>query len=705
MTTNRRRRRSRWHVAPLLAVFAALAAGLAPATAQPALAATPDLTLTADTSYDVDPDKNRVHVTVNLTATNHLKDTKTRQFYFDRAYLAVQPGTVDFKVTSRTGSPSVHVVARKADHTLLRIDFGGRLPAGASRAFGLTFDIADPGGAPTRQIRIGASLVTFPAWAFASDSTPGGTVTVTFPPGFNVEVQSDQLGEPTTDETGRIVYRTGTLAQPLAFFAYFVADRPNAYTETHRSVEIDGRPLEITIRAWPDDPAWAERVGSLLETGVPALSKAIGLPWLGERPLVVAEAISRSTSGFSGRYDPATGRIEIAYYADSLVVLHEGAHAWFDGSLLADRWATEGFASLYALQAATSLGEKVTAPPLTPELTAARMPLNAWGPAGTDATAGEDYGYAASAELARLIAERAGPTGLQSVWEAARTGVGAYQPAGLSPAGRGMATMSASGGAAAASDVVAIEAGSPPPDWRGLLDLLEDRTGARYDDLWRVWVVRHEDASLLDARSDVRRRYEEIVTRAGEWQLPVIVRQAMRAWQFDQARELLDAANRVLDDRDAVTLAAREAGLKLPSGLEAAFESDRGFVAAAAEADAELATIEAYGAAAAARPASPDIIEQVGMWWATPDADLSRAAEAFSTGDLHESVSASIVARLTWQGARELGRNRVMTMIAALLAAGVAVTFLVGRVRSFNRRRSRRRYIAQARPAGDGGGR
>ena len=70
------------------------------------------------------------------------------------------------------------------------------------------------------------------------------------------------------------------------------------------------------------------------------------------------EAISRNATGFAGRYNPPAGTIEIAYYADTFVVLHEAAHAWFDGGLLADRWASEGFASWYALQAATAIGEK-----------------------------------------------------------------------------------------------------------------------------------------------------------------------------------------------------------------------------------------------------------------------------------------------------------------------------------------------------------
>jgi hypothetical protein len=44
------------------------------------------------------------------------------------------------------------------------------------------------------------------------------------------------------------------------------------------------------------------------------------------------------------------------------------AHAWFDGGLLADRWANEGFASWYALDAAAKLKLKVAPAELTPEM-------------------------------------------------------------------------------------------------------------------------------------------------------------------------------------------------------------------------------------------------------------------------------------------------------------------------------------------------
>src|SRR5207253_761642 len=98
-------------------------------------------------------------------------------------------------------------VARKAStYTLLRIDFGKQLGAGASRTFKLTFDITDPGGAATRTTRIGTTLVSFGAWGFGSSGTPGGTVSVVFPKGFNVDVDAAGLGKPVTDSAGNVTF-------------------------------------------------------------------------------------------------------------------------------------------------------------------------------------------------------------------------------------------------------------------------------------------------------------------------------------------------------------------------------------------------------------------------------------------------------------------------------------------------------------------
>jgi hypothetical protein len=665
--------------AAVLAVVLGPLAGLladTPLAAPAAAAAGTGLTLTADTRYVVDPAKHRVHVAVALTVTNHRSDTKTHHYFFDRAYLAVQPGTTAFRIASAGTTPAVHVAKRAKSYVLLRIDFGKRLGAGQTRRLNLAFDIPDPGGAATRTTRIGASLVSFGAWGFGATGSPGGGVTVVFPKGYAVQVDAAGLKPPTTDAAGNIVYATGPLANPLTFFAYFIADRPSAYRETTIQVAIGGATVPIAIHAWPDDPAWAKRVTTLLKRGLPALAKDIGLPWSVDGPLVVSEALSRSSAGFSGRYDPAAGQIDIAYYASPMVILHEAAHAWFDGSLLADRWANEGFASYYALRAAATIGEKrVTAPKLTKQLAAVRVPLNAWAAPvpGAAPSAVENAEYAASFRLASLIGARATPAKLQAVWQAIREHRAAYQPVG---ARAGLETI----------DEV--------PDWRGFLDILEDRTGSTFDDLWRAWVVRPGEDALLGQRSAAQARYADVATRADPWLLPRVVRDSLRVWQYDQANELLDSASMALDARDAVAAAAAGAGLEPPSTMETDFESPRGFAVTSAEADAELAAINAYREAATTKPLQPSIFHQVGLWSSDPSAAMAAAAAAFTAGDLRGAVEAAGFAKQIWTGADEIGRNRLVAIGLSLAALIVGV---VVAIRWYRDRSSRRRWY-MARP-------
>ena len=511
-----------------------------PAATAEVRAAAPDLTIVADARYDVQPAQRRVRVTLDLTLTNHLVDTKTTRYFFDKAYLAVLPGTKAFGLTwDGSGTPTVTATKTTKDYTLLRLGLAQRLYGGKSARYRLRFDLPDPGGSATRDIRIGDALVSFPVWGFGSDATAGGSVLVVFPKGFSVAVQAGSIPRPTTDASGRVIFRSGTLAKPLSFFAYLVADRPGAYTDRAVKATVGGTPVEMRVQSWPDDKPWAKRVGDLMAKALPVLGTQVGLPWPRTDALTVREAVSHSTGGYAGLFDPAQGLVEVAYYADSFVVLHELAHGWFNGALLADRWANEGFASYYALQAAAALKIKATGDVLTTKLQASKVPLNAWGPIGRDTGATEDYGYAASLALAKAIGERAGPDALQAVWADAAGRVGAYQP----PAGGTPETVDGA------------------PDWRGLLDLLDAETGKPFDDLWRTWVARDEDLPLLDARAAARQAYDRVVGDAGDWSLPRPIRDAMRAWRFDDATRLLGEASAVLSRRTTIESAADALGL------------------------------------------------------------------------------------------------------------------------------------------------
>jgi hypothetical protein len=652
-------------LAPSL-LAAVVAAGLvvAPAGIREARAATPDLTIVGEARYEVVPEEKVVRVTVDLVARNHLRDTAARRYFFDRAFLAVPPATTAFAITSPSGKPSVRVSRRRADHQVLALSFGQRIGSGKTASFRLTFDLPDPGGEPARDVRVGGALVTFPAWAYGyPNGVAGSSVTVVFPKGYAAHVEAGELPAPTTDAAGRTIFSTGPLPDATAFSAWFVAEGTAAYVDTRLDLEVGGSPAAVTVRAWPDDAEWGTRVGGLFERGLPVLGELTGVRWERTQPLIVQEAVSRSVGGHAGLFDPAAGRMEIAYYADSFVILHEAAHAWFNGALLADRWANEAFASYYAVATAGRLDEAIAPAGLTDELRDARIPLNAWA-AGQTQPAPEDrlterYAYAASYELAALIGERAGLDGLREVWRAAAAGETAYQPPHVD-----------------AGAVRPPETGMGPPDWRGLLDLLEDRTGKTYDDLWRGWVVRDDEAALLDARREARERYAAVVRAAGRWELPRSVRDSLRAWRFEQVGAMLGDAEALIARRAELEEAAAAAGLRLPTRLEAAFEGDAGFAAATAEADAEAATIDALAAAAAARLTAPGPLEQIGLFATAPEETLAAGKVAFSSGELESAATAASAAYRTWTAAGETGRNRILagTGVAILVVLAILVS-------------------------------
>ncbi len=159
-------------------------------------------------------------------------------------------------------------------------------------------------------------------------------------------------------------------------------------------------------------------------------------------------------------------------------------------------------------------------------------------------------------------------------------------------------------------------------------------SGKTFGDLWQKWVVRDTDLPLLADRTAARAHYDAVVAAAGDWKLPKQVRDAMRAWQFAAANETLDDATAVLDQRTAIKTAAEAAGLTAPDTLHAAFETDDGFASARAEVDRGDGRDRSLQAAAAARPVAPDLLQAVGLWQTTPEADLALARTLFAGGDL-----------------------------------------------------------------------
>ena len=652
-------------VALALGVLAPLLGPVGVAPVETASAASGDLTVVTAAAYLVQPTHARVQVTLDMTAVNHLSDTRTNRFFFDHAFLALQPGATGLRVVSGPKGARMSAVRRSSDSTLVRIDFGAKLYGGKSTSLRLAFSLTNSGQGARRLVRVGTSLITFPVWAFASDGASGSRVTVRFPAGYDVQVESGSFATSATAGDGGRVLATGALANPLAFFSYVSAQQPATYRSSSLRVPVADGTIPLTMRGWKDDPAWAGRVGALFKRAMPVLREQIGLAWPHTSPVVVQEAVSRSTGGYAGLYDPKAGLIQVAYWASQEVIVHEAAHGWFNGSLLADRWAAEGFASLYGQRALKALGIKAAAPSVTAKLKAAAFPLNAWPATPAPASASETYGYAASYTLAAAIAKRAGDAALARVWADAAGRVAAYQP----PAGQGTATPETTDG---------------PPDWRGLLDLLDAESPAGFTDLWTAWVVRPEEAGLLDKRAAARAQYAAALAQTDGWSLPRSIRDAMRAWRFDEATASLTAAQAALAQRPGLEQAAVQAGVTLPATVHALFEAGA-FDAAVSEAQRELAAIAAIGVADAARSGGPDTLTSIGMIGTDPDHDIVAARAALAAGDAAGAVAAADAAVQARADAWQEGRRRALMVAAAL----VALVVLGAAIGSRSRRRRR----------------
>ena len=252
-----------------------------PLPASPAAAANTDLTLVTNATYTVQPTHGRVHVVVAIDARNHRGETRTHKYYFDHAFLAVQPGASGFAISGRQGRDRA---GRRSGRRTRRC-CGSTSARGCTAASGryarahLQPRRSRQAGRTARS-GSGPGLVTFPVWAFASDGAKGSRVQVHFPAGYDVSVESGDFDSRTKGTDGGVTLSTQPLGEPLDVLrlphgpARGGLQGDAAARSTRASADVD-----LVVRGWRDDPAWAGRIGGLFRKALPQLTREIGLPW------------------------------------------------------------------------------------------------------------------------------------------------------------------------------------------------------------------------------------------------------------------------------------------------------------------------------------------------------------------------------------------------------------------------------------------
>jgi len=607
------------------------------------------LVTVADTTYTVLPDGGGVRVVIDIVATSNEPDTPDAQVYYTGMSFAVPAAAASFTASSGGTRLAVDIEESTEDYRIIAITFSRGVFYRQSYPFRVGFDLVDAGGEAGRDVRIGRSVVAFPVWAFGTDGTAGGSVTVILPPTFSPTWSGSDLTS--LQQADRSTILRASVSEPGDWFVYLIAERPGIFSATVFGLDVGGSQAVVRVRAWDDDPAWSGRMQELLTVGLPALQELIGLPWPVHGELKVEESATRRLGEYAGIYNKSTELITVRYDADALVALHEAAHAWFNQDLFRERWIGEAWAEFYGVHAAAAVGESGEVFELTDELLAVRIALNDWGEIGAGDPDVEAFAYAAAYQLAELILDRTDLGALQLVWRAANDGETAYQPV----RDDGPAT----------SGVPASQ-----PGWQRLLDLLEERTDAEYDDLWSEWVVSAGERALLEDRAEARERYMQVVEAAGPWELPGALRYDLSSWLFIETLEQLDQAAEVIDLRDEIVARATTLDIAPPDDLRVAFEGDTGFAAARSEALGALDALEAIDDAVLSLADELGPLEWVGLLLADPAADLAASMEAWESGDSAAADKAAMAASTTRNGAEAAGRDRLLLGGGGTIAVG-----------------------------------
>jgi hypothetical protein len=644
--------------------------------------ATPSLTLAASgfvekasTTYVVNPGKDRLDVTIDLTFRNTKHSNATTIFYYDGDYLWLERDATAIRATSPGATVVVSRVKRSGQYDEYKFRWSPVLFYGKTRALHITYQI--PTGAPRSSswFRISPAYLDFCVIGTGLD---GGSTSIRLPLAYQMTIDTQEggaLGSRIEGDTR--VYTTGTLDRPYQFWACLTGEQPNAF-HTTSITSPSGR--EIDIQSWPNDLTWGTQISSQIDDVLSRLEALIGRGLPGDGPIAVREVGAGTLGQYAGFFDPDTGvaRIGEDLKATGLVT-HELSHAWFNGDLFQEHWLSEG----YAEWARISIGGDTC--PIPASYPGDGAPnLEQWqfiGPRATDQeVAVVDWQYSAACALVSQVAAKIGPDKMRLVLAALLDHQLPYRSGD------------------------AVLTGSPvAASWKGWLDAVDelglaDPSGeASVADLLAPYGITNGSTQILHTRAAARTAFHALEAALGDWTVPAFILRALSDWHFDSATAAMAAATQVHD-------AAAQLATILPGvdGLQGKARTLLESATSEADIDAALAAaqdrVDAAGsvvAAQAAFAAPRDLAVQAGMFGTDLQPTLDAAVQAIRDDDPAAARSSAEAVMDALGAAQQQGQLRLALAIGIpILLLLLLVTFLV------LRRRRRRPAVAAAASVG-----
>jgi hypothetical protein len=641
-----------------LALAATVVASLA--WAAPAHEATANelVHISSQVVYNVRPDLGPVRVAWDVTVQNNDPATSNggdggTVFFYENLTIPVLRGASAISAVSAAGTP-LTVTLGEAERTTPAIggivSFDAPVFYGESYSFRLEYELA--------KVREQSLLVT-PTYVYLPVIAGGdeAAVTVNTPSGTGWSV-SVEPGDCAQD--GATFSCSGEDASFLA--ALVEVSRPDALTTIAFEVPMQTETVAVTFSYFQGDEATAQHLEDLVIAGLPQIEQLFGFAYPASPDIEIGQGGRQAVLGYEGltTCEPAGGcRVVVSPGVDDVTVLHELVHLW--SGVHGKRWLSEGFAQLIAEEAAAALpAGLVQSPPPEREAATVELPLDEWGEVSSligaeeSEIAVENAGYDRSLQFMYLLRSELGSDVLRQV-----------------------------------NAVIAAE--DAPADSQRFLDLVEEKSGERVDELFGQWVFPPSFGPTLAKRLEARDRLDSLAQLAADEGLPEELPQAIRAdvaaWKFDAALSALAEAESKLGEfkeikAELAQLAAdaEAAGLALPASIADALGRWEFGGARLLFAEAK-STLDRYKVARDRVEAPRDIWKRFGLIGSNPDGDLARASDAFVAGEFQTSLDRANAAATTVEDASESALRRLFMIGLALgvFASGVGIAAWVSR--------------------------
>ncbi len=606
-------------------------------------------------TYDVHPDEPAVDIRWEIALENTgpppWAEYGDLPFYPDSVDVYLQGSPATFHATGPGGQALSTSFVEIGGSTIATVSLGRALRYGETYSFSYGYQITESGASYYSVRPSYISIYATPGIGIV-DMFRSSTVTITVPSHYADYTLISAEGCTEYPKPPNTVFDCQSDSE-WGIAADIEVVNPEARRATSQDIEISGRSMELILRYFPEDAAWADNVTQTTIAAIPVLEDLIGAPFPGPDKLRISEKGGQEIWGAAGvaACDNYMCGIAVRPDAGEQTLLHELVHVWTGA--FRNRWLSEGTAEHISLKAAERMGFAAPAS-YEPGDESPLFPLDEWGSPVSFLTAGADVlereyaGYEWSARFLMELEARTGPEPLRAAYAELVT---------------------------AARDTVSS---------KRFMDTVEDAGGGNADDLFQRFIFPPDVAADLAERRAVRDRLSALAARAAAEapELPqddalTPAHEDIGKWDFGAARAKLDTVEPgfesyllMRDKIEALRAAATEAGLAFPVPFDNALRTWN--VSPIADSvDAGFAAIDTYAAARGTVMAPRSLWQKIGLFGKSPRSQLSDAAGAFAWADFDGSIEKSRAAEATVDGAAGAALKH------GLIAAGVLVTLVV----------------------------